>query len=168
MFEYKKDFGEISTRGDVDIGIVYKSTKEKSINVQEVDLLLIDNKHYATITDFNKFAISQYRQYVKTKLGIGNFENLEKYYQYPSKEKREELIKLELYGNELQLNACRNCMTVQTTLNASIQHHRMCYFNEPGNAKMPNEEIRDKIRNVILETPVEKRDLCTNFQGTIL
>ena len=53
---------------------------------------------------------------------------------------------------------------MQTSSNACIEHHMMCDDNEPGNAKMPNDEIKDKIRNAILESPVERRELFNNVR----
>ena len=57
-----------------------------------------------------------------------------------------------MYGNEHQLNTCRNCLNVQTTLNSKIQHHKMCIEYEPGNPVMPNTEIRKCLRKKILES----------------
>ena len=96
-----------NTRDKYDIGVLYVSNKNFN-ECTPIDLLLIEDKHYALITNFNSFAVSQYRQNTNHHTGAGK-----------------------------NLNACRNCLTVKTSLDSYVDHIRLCIKREPMVPKMP-------------------------------
>jgi hypothetical protein len=127
-------------------------------------------RHFATITDYNQFAISQYKLNTNSHSTIGNYDNLERQYNYPDDKTRKQLIDSGAYGNQLQLNACRRCCNVQKSLNSKVQHYNLCIKNEPGNAVMPNTEIRKWLKDKILEnkfsyTPESAYKISNNQDG---
>ena len=83
IFKYKNISGKLSNtkREDLDIEGVYTSMKKINCDIHVVDLLLIeeaDKRHFATIMDFNKFAVSQYIQNTNIHFATGDYENHER------------------------------------------------------------------------------------------
>src|SRR6266853_1567503 len=166
VFEYIpiKDAVKRGLRKDFDIGIAY-STNNYRTTARVVDLLWIEEKHFALITNFNAFASSQYRLNIKHSGGdTGNVDEIERKNNYPDDKKRKELIKFGVYGKEKQVNVCRKCLMPKCTLNAYIEHIKLCIGNEPCIPKMPKDnfpkEYLDAIR-IALQNENNKRSLCT-------
>src|SRR6266853_451788 len=166
VFEYipVKDAVKRGLRKDFDIANVY-STNNYRTTARVVDLLLIEDQHYALITNFNAFASSQYRLNIKHSGGdTGNVDEIKRENNYPDDKKRKELIKFGVYGKEKQVNVCRKCLMPKCTLNAYIEHIKLCIGNEPCIPKMPKDnfpkEYLDAIR-IALQNENNKRSLCT-------